>query len=393
MILRFFLFSILLLNSSSNYAASDSSWLAIPFYSEIIQMPASMAPTPTPAMQQVSEEGLVDWYHLQGSSSQWQDLLGRLQGLKQRLGLNDWLYYELIRQTAQQLAPDNLLGERLYCWFLLSESGYDTRLTFLEEQIFLYAYTEDGIFDTPMIMDNGRRYVNLSSIHQNMQDPAVSLSLLRYDANARGHGFSFRLEQWPQLRPDLQAQQVAFNWRGKPYKLNLELDRNAAAIMQHYPIFEEYRYLEVPLSPTLARSLLPQLKDMLVDKNARESLEILVAFTRSAFQYREDRDHFGKNKPMIADELFHYPYSDCEDRSALFYNLVRQLLDLPMIAIAYPDHLTIAVALDQAVGPAIRYEGRRYYICDPTGPNNSDQIGQIPEGYEDISFEILGKYK
>ena len=83
---------------------------------------------------------------------------------------------------------------------------------------------------------------------------------------------------------------------------------------------------------------------------------------------------------MIADEVFFYPYSDCEDRSALFYALVRELLDLPMIVVAFPDHLTVAVSLEEELpGAVISYQGRRYYICDPTGPVNSSEIGIFPK--------------
>jgi hypothetical protein len=119
----------------------------------------------------------------------------------------------------------------------------------------------------------------------------------------------------------------------------------------------------------------------------------LVSFTRSSFQYREDKDYFGYSKPMIADEVFHYPFSDCEDRSALFFRLVKETVDLPMIIVAFPDHLTIGVALDEEIGEPISYRGRNYYICDPTGPVNSTDIGVFPNGYRNSDFEIIGNYK
>jgi len=92
---------------------------------------------------------------------------------------------------------------------------------------------------------------------------------------------------------------------------------------------------------------------------------------------------------MIGDELFHYPYSDCEDRSALFYYLVDELLHLPMIVVAYEDHLTIAVATTKSIGKPIYFENKNYFICDPTGPNNSEEIGHAPIGYRNKAFEIL----
>jgi hypothetical protein len=134
---------------------------------------------------------------------------------------------------------------------------------------------------------------------------------------------------------------------------------------------------------------LPQFQEILKNKTEKEALEILASFTRSAFQYKNDNDYFGKNKPMIGDEVFYYPYSDCEDRSALFYYLVNELLRLPMIVIAYDDHLTIAVATSRSLGDAIYFKNKKYYICDPTGPSNSEKIGKAPVGYTHQKFEIL----
>ena len=96
---------------------------------------------------------------------------------------------------------------------------------------------------------------------------------------------------------------------------------------------------------------------------------------------------------MVAEEVFLYPYSDCEDRSALFIRLAEELLGLPMIVLAYPDHLTVGVALPQTKSGFVRYNSKAYYVCDPTGPVNSDAVGKIPEGYEDTPYEIIKEYK
>ncbi|MFK8010229.1 MAG: hypothetical protein AB8H03_28000 [Saprospiraceae bacterium] len=81
--------------------------------------------------------------------------------------------------------------------------------------------------------------------------------------------------------------------------------------------------------------------------------------------------------------------SDGEDRSALFSYLVNELLHLPMIVIAYDDHLTIVVATTRSIGKPICFENRKYFIYDPTEPYNSKKIGDAPIGYKYSSFEIL----
>ena len=36
--------------------------------------------------------------------------------------------------------------------------------------------------------------------------------------------------------------------------------------------------------------------------------ELLAAFTRSSFAYKEDKEYFGYSKPMVAEEVFLYPF-------------------------------------------------------------------------------------
>jgi hypothetical protein len=73
--------------------------------------------------------------------------------------------------------------------------------------------------------------------------------------------------------------------------------------------------------------------------------------------------------------------------------LVKELIDLPMIIVAYSDHLTIGVKLKNNQGKLLHHNGETYTICDPTGPNNSDKVGIYPKGYERKSYEIIGSYE
>jgi hypothetical protein len=320
-------------------------------------------------------------------------LLQNLLALKQQFGLNDWLFYDLMKRTVSAIigSPQSAKTE-LTCWFLLSKAGFDTRLTYLQDQQFVYVFTQDEIFEVPMIKENGRNYANLSSIHRKEQSNKA-LYMLNFIPNEKGKAFGFYLQKLPTLKSDTETKHFSFKYQDKIYEMDVEVDKTSADIMRRYPFIDEEQYLQVPLSEVIASSLLPQLKNWTVGLSKIETLELLVAFTRSSFQYKEDKAYFGRSKPMIADEVFHYPFSDCEDRSALFFCLVKEILDLPMIIVAFPDHLTIGVSLEEEIGDAIQYQGKNYYICDPTGPINSTTIGEFPSGYRQAKFEIIGKYK
>jgi len=365
--------------------------VTLSFYSEQINLSYNTNII-LPFSDEVDERSIVAYYQ-QLQRRDYRTLLRALREQKQTLGLNDWLFYQLLRQTIAEIMPaQSAVQQELTTWFFLSQADFDTRLTFQSEQVFLYVYTTDEVFEVPMIQENGRTYVNLTSINQEANSQQA-LYLLNFVAQPQGRPFSFYLSRLPELRPQLQSRVFDFNFGEYVYQIDVTTDQTIVEIMKQYPFIAENQYLEVPFSSSISSSLLPQLRQMISDKTEREALEFLVAFTRSSFQYQDDKDFFGYSKPMIADEVFHYPYSDCEDRSALFYRLVQDLLGMPMIIIAYQDHLTIGVALSESCEDAIEYRGREYCVCDPTGPVNSTVIGRAPRGYEYAPYDIIGQYK
>ena len=366
--------------------------IQVPFYSEniLIEFDEDIRLS-TPV--KVKEKIMIQYYR-DLLKTNFHTLLENLEAKRVEFKLNDWLFFELLRTSVDHILDgQSRLRKELTYWFLLSESGYDTRLTFLGTHTYLYVFTTDELFEVPMIEENERTFVNLTSI-QSHSKPKKALYLLEFIPRPNGKAFGFYLNQLPELRPKLVKKKYQFNYNNQPYQLSLKVDQTIKEIMENYPFFAEKEYLEVPFSSTLNNSLLPQFSALIAGRSKQEALELLVAFTRSSFQYKDDKEFFGKSKPMIADEVFHYEFSDCEDRSALFYSLVKSLLDLPMVVVAFPDHLTIAVAVpEQQSGDHLIFNNRKYFFCDPTGPVNSTTIGKIPSGYENTPFEIISAYK
>lgn len=365
--------------------------LKIDYFSEKIELQYHSSIL-LPQTVSVNEKSMLSFFRALEKTN-YSVLLEDLLDKKEQYNLNDWLTYSLLNK-ALDLVFDRKqnLRKKLTNWFFLSKMGFDTRLTYLDQEVYIYAFSRDEVFEVPMIEDKNRKFVNLTSIRQRskLNKP---LYLLNYSPNPKGHSFSFYLEDLPQLQPNIVQQKYIFNYKDSTYQLSIQADQTIRDVMVSYPIFAENKYLEVPFSQAVSKSLLPQLEKMLGDRTDKEKLELLAAFTRSSFDYKEDKKVFGKSKPMIADELFHYPYSDCEDRSALYYSLVKELIGLPMVIVAFSDHLTVGVATEELEGTAISYRGKKYFICDPTGPANSSAIGQFPRGYERKSFHIIGSYK
>ena len=115
---------------------------------------------------------------------------------------------------------------------------------------------------------------------------------------------------------------------------------------------------------------------------------ILINFVQTAFQYQTDEQQFGYEKPFFVEELFYYPYSDCEDRSMLFSYLVRKLLGLDVVLLDYPNHIATAVCFKGNVGgDYLMVNGRKYTVCDPTYIGAS--IGMTMPKFKTVAAKVL----
>jgi hypothetical protein len=126
--------------------------------------------------------------------------------------------------------------------------------------------------------------------------------------------------------------------------------------------------------------------------NVKNGIDYLMRFTRYAFIYEKDSEHFGKEKRLSPEETLLYEQSDCEDRAALFFYLVKEIYDLPMIVLAYPTHVTVAVQFDKAVGHPIIYNGNKYYVCEPTPQKTDLRIGESIPSLNKVSYEVAYAY-
>ena len=381
--LKFFQLALLLLCFTSLY----SQEVQVDFFGHRFQFEYIEEIVPRNSVE-VEADDLRRFYG-QMERKPYQGLLANLNLAKDRFALNDWLYYQLVNKVSEQILNDQSKAtQSLFTWFLLTKSGYDIRLTFRGQQVYLCAYIEEKVFEVPLIKQEQRTYVNLTEVGTENTD-RVPVYILDYVPNPQGLPFSFSLQQRPRLQEDIVRKQVKFRFNDSLYQWNIAFDRTLVRLMESYPFIDETEYVLAPMSGALINTIVPKIKLATQSMSTVDQVRFITVFTRTAFRYKEDKAYFGKSKPMIPDELFHYPFSDCEDRSAIFYALVRATLSLPMVLVAYPDHMTVAVHIPNTKGEAIYYRGKPYLVCDPTGPNNSSAIGKIPKELKGVPYEII----
>lgn len=370
------------------FCPTQGRMLQVPFFTEnfSIALPSDYAP---PAKVRTwTAPALYGAFH-DLEKTNYIEFIAHLQHIKNERRLNDWLFFLLVH-SIHTTAFDRISPAQIAIlnWFVLSKSGYDARLAYFEAQVFLYVGTRSFLFEVPYLEEADKRFVNVSAIMNADYRDTKFYWPVHIDQDSP-KDFSFALEQWPLLPPKPQNKQFKFTFEGTEIQWSAQADGLSADIMSRFPLLEEATYLEIPPSELTRQTLLPGIRETLQDKPLREKIRLLVSFTRSAFSYAEDEQQFGGNKPMTAEETLLYPASDCEDRVALFFQLARQLIRAPMIVIAWPDHLSIGIASPEIGGEYIFWEEEKFYICDPTGPENNSQIGIIPEPYPGQSFEVI----
>lgn len=309
---------------------------------------------------------------------------------------DDWLFYQLIRKTAQQISPkaDNYKRYTLYKWFLLSKSGYDAMLAISGDKLLFYVQCDENIYNIPFRIRNGKQYVCLNYHDYGSIDfEKTRFSEIAIKNPEATKAFSYKITQLPDFKKeDYEEKDLSFNYYQTDYHFKIKLNPEVKNIFANYPVVDYESYFNIPLSRETYTSLIPSLKKYIKGMKTKNGVDYLMRFTRYAFLFESDSMNFGKEKRLSPEQTLLYENSDCDDRAALFFYLVKEIYDLPMIVLAYPKHITIAVQFDKPVGKPIVYNGQRYYICEPTPQKEDLGIGQSLPELKKINYEVVYAY-
>lgn len=132
-----------------------------------------------------------------------------------------------------------------------------------------------------------------------------------------------------------------------------------STLFTNYPGVDFESYFNIPLSRQTYVSLIPALKENIRGMSQKRGVDYLMRFTRNALMYETDEQNFGKEKRLSPELTLFSEYSDCDDRAGLFFYLVKEIYNLPMITVLYPTHVTIAVQFDKPRWQTHHLQGER----------------------------------
>jgi hypothetical protein len=339
-----------------------------------------------PPYNEISEDAISKKFE-QLSQTNYNSLLDELFALKDMMNLNDWGYYLLVKNTSESLAPGNVNMQRTIAWFLMLRSGYKTKIAFSGNEIFVLLPTQNQVFDVNYYEFDGISYYLLEG---------EAGSIYTYDANYPDATRLLDLNIYKALSlgSETTAKNFRFSFEETDYEIPVAYNRSAIEFYNDYPNADIKIYFDAAISPEAKVSLIESLLPLTQGKSEVEKINLLLRFVQTAFAYQTDDEQFGREKFFFAEEVFHFPYSDCEDRSVLFAWLAQSLAGLEVIGLMYPGHLATAVHFTEDVnGDHIIYEGKKFIIADPTYMNAP--AGLIMPDYRNTAATIIpisGRY-
>jgi hypothetical protein len=383
------------LTSKLSLCQTHENSLSFDFYGEPIELPfdkTTFIDYTTP----LSSQSVTAFYKTVANIN-YTPVIEALTTYKNKLKLDDWLYYQLIRKTVQQISPkaDNYYRYTLYKWLFLTYSGYDATLKTNGEKLLFYVQTNENIYNIPGYINNSKQYVclNYHDYGANIDFSVEKFTEIPLPVTVAKTVFSYKITQLPGFRPaDYEEKNLAFNYNQTDYSFKVKLNPQIKSIFANYPVVDYESYFNIPLSNETYSSLIPLLKKNIKGMSTKRGVDYLIHFTRYAFLFKPDVAVYGNEKRLSPEQTLLYEQSDCEDRAALFFYLVKEIYNLPMIVLTFPEHVTIAVKLDKPIGTPIVYKGEKYSICEPTPQKKDLKLGQLSPNLNKAAYEIVYAY-
>ncbi|WP_418983700.1 hypothetical protein [Alistipes sp.] len=326
-----------------------------------------------------AENSVADaWERIAGSYDR---VAAECSEMKEQLRLNDWGYYDLVRTLADAYCGRATDESTLVQSFLMAEAGYKVRLARGRERLHLLLALDDRVYARPYFRIGGQTFYLLDGSATGGQFSICNFSI------PGERVLSLSMPE-PPLLSDAPAAPAVRNDAQDGISTTVTPNRNLLDFLEDYPPCYWNIYASARLSASVREQLLPPLRRAIAGKGEYQAAAILLHYLHRAFPYKTDDAQFGGERTLFAEEMFFFPYSDCEDRSVLFVQLVGELLQLKTVLLYYPNHIAAAVRFHgEAVGDYVSVGRERYTVCDPT--YIGAEIGEAMPGLEQTPVEII----
>lgn len=307
---------------------------------------------------------------------------------RESLSLDDWGYIEFTKVLSERFLGKGTNEAVMMQIYLLAQSGYRIRIARNNNNrlIPLIPFTCD-LYGYSYLTINGEHYY---LICDEKKGGSYSVFNEKFEGEKTASLF---MHSEPNLTETLTTPKTFTSKRYASVAAEVAVNKNLIEYYNNYPVTDYWNeYAKTSLSRNVKKTLYPILKREIAGKSEVEAVNILLNFVQTAFPYKTDQEQFGYERPLFGDELFYYPFCDCEDRSILFCILVHDLIKLDIVMLEYPNHIATAVRFKKEVpGYYVQIEYDKYVICDPTYIGAS--VGDCMPQFQNTSAATIVVYE
>lgn len=337
------------------------------FYAYGTQMKVRIGTSSKYQLNGTTENDVADmWMHL--SDKSFNNLIYDCLQLRKEHNLCDWAYLNTLKEISQAYYGENSNEAVVLQTFLFNQSGYKTRIgRSRSNKLYMMIASPNTIY--------GKAYFKIKDdAFYPLDYKETGLYIFAHEYPGE-EGLSLSIDK-EQLF-DIAASDVHKIESKAADSLHIDIKFNSN-LMNFYHSYPQSHinndemtkwtiYASTPISESVKKQLYPALRSKIEGKTETEAANILIGFVQTAFEYQLDEVVWGQDRPFFPEETLFYPFSDCEDRAALFSNLIRDLLGLDTVLLYYPGHLAMAVRFNSKVeGKTLLIDGNEYTYCEPT---------------------------
>jgi hypothetical protein len=322
--------------------------------------PASLKP-----LSGVSEKDVASYWS-QLANQPCGEWANEAERLRMELNLNDWGMYLLVNKLFEVYFPSGTANEQLvFTVLILNQLGYRAKIGRNQNELIpLIAFANKVHYMYFFSYEDGQNEIKYSALNPDYKDMS-SIRACDIDYPGATRSFDMRIGSMPRWSSASRSKTLKYNQNS----CTINYNQNLVDFYATYPCVEFSVYAEAPFDPVCLRNIESQITPDIRNKSQEDAVNLLLSFVQRFFEYQTDTKQYGHERWLFAEETLVSPYSDCEDRSILFAQLVQRILGMKVVLVYYPGvHLATAVKFDnpQTDGDHIFVDGTKYLICDPT---------------------------
>ena len=186
------------------------------------------------------------------------DFIGHVVNVKKEMKLNDWGFHFLLYKSGYEIYNGNRNMSLLFVWFISSKAGYESRVGYTSDRIYLLMPSKNKLYSIPFLTIKGKRYY----AQYYDQHPVKFKKLFSYQGEYPGQTrlMDYGFKQAPMFTISSEKRDVRFRCNGKDYSFPIFYNQNLIQFYRYYPQTELPLYFRAAMPKETGSAMLQSLE-------------------------------------------------------------------------------------------------------------------------------------